>query len=175
MDQVYLSFIHPRVQKSLECSMCSHSPLPIALRLLSGTHCPPPLLSLGLSKPALGKEADKSIHTDSSLMCSLSQEYKQFNREQREEAGCWASVIDKGCPRDPTAKTGVAPQDADMAPSRPPPHPHGRASLPMWRAGSQLGPLHRSSAPGCPKAPCASTSRTCSPGSQPPAHHLWPS
>ena len=50
-------------------------PLPTALCLLSGTHCPPPLLSLGLSKPALEKEVDKSIHTDSSLMCSLSKEY----------------------------------------------------------------------------------------------------
>ena len=50
-------------------------PLPTALCLLSGTHCPPPLLSLGLSKPALEEEVDKSIHTDSSLMCSLSKEY----------------------------------------------------------------------------------------------------
>lgn len=75
MDHVYLSFIHPCVQKSLEYSLCSHSPLPIAFHLLSGTHCPPPLLSLGLSKPALREEADKSIHTDSSLVCSLSEEY----------------------------------------------------------------------------------------------------
>ena len=65
------------------------------------------------------------------------------------------------------SKDWCCPRDTNMVPSQPPPHPHGHASLRMWRAGSQLGPPHHSSAPGSPKAPCASTSHTCSPGTSP--------